>query len=60
MEAELAQLRFGDGVRRFVAVLGELAHGPQVGVLGACAETGELEVLAHAFAQGRRPGRGHE
>jgi hypothetical protein len=41
-------------------VRGELAYGVQVGLLRACAQAGELQVLAHAFAQGRSPGRGHD
>src|SRR5688572_2067942 len=39
---------------------GELTYSAQVGFLGACAEAGELKVLAHAFAQGRSPGGGHD
>ena len=35
-------------------MLGELADGTEVGVLGAAREAGELEVLGHAQTEGRR------
>jgi hypothetical protein len=49
-EQVLAQLGLGDLVRRLAEVGGELADGAQVRLLGALAEAGELQLLAHALA----------
>ena len=43
----VAELLLGEPVGRRVEVVGELPDGAEVGLLGAFAEPGELEVLVH-------------
>jgi hypothetical protein len=50
MEEVVAQVGFGELVGWTVEVLGQLAHGTEVGLLGALAEAGELQLGAHALA----------
>jgi hypothetical protein len=49
VEEILADLLFAEAVSRFVEVVGELPRGAEVGLLGALAQAGELEVLVHPF-----------
>jgi hypothetical protein len=58
-EEVLAQLCLTETVGRGGEVLGELTDCAQVGLLGALAQTGQLQILAHALTQGRSPGRAH-
>jgi len=51
MEEVLAEVLVGDQVRRFAEVLGQLADGADVSLLGARRERAELHVLEHALAQ---------
>ena len=51
VEEVVAELRLGEAVGRGVEVVGEMPDGAEVGVLGALAEAGELEVLGHAEAE---------
>jgi hypothetical protein len=48
VEEILTELRLGEAIGRGVVVVGELADGAEVGVLGAGGEPGELEVVGHA------------
>jgi hypothetical protein len=48
VEEVVAELRLGESVGRSAEVIGELPDGAEVGVLGARAEAGELEVVGHA------------
>ena len=49
----VADLLLGEAVGRGVEVVGELPDGAEVGLLGALAEPGELEVLGHPLAECR-------
>jgi hypothetical protein len=60
VEEVVAELGFGELVGRTAEVPGELAYFAEAGLLGAEAEAGKLQVLAHALTEGRGPGRGHE
>jgi hypothetical protein len=58
VEEVVAELGFGEAIGGGVEVVGELSDGAEVGVLGAIAEPGELEVLAHALTESRVHERG--
>ena len=49
----VADLLLGEPVGRGVEVVGELPDGAEVGLLGALAQAGELEVLVHPLAECR-------
>ena len=56
VEEVVADLLLAEPVGRGVEVVGELPDGAEVGLLGALAQAGELEVLVHPLAECR----GHE
>src|SRR5437660_4864824 len=53
MEEVVAELRLTEAVGVGVEVVGELPDGAEVSVLGALAETGELEIVEHALTESR-------
>ena len=53
MEEVVADLLLAEPVGRGVEVVGELPDGAEVGLLGALAEAGQLEVLEHPLAECR-------
>ena len=53
VEEVVADLLLAEPVGRGVEVVGELPDGAEVGLLGALAEPGELEVLSHPLAECR-------
>ena len=61
VEEVVADLVLGEAIGWGVEVVGEFADGAEVGLLGARAEAGQLEVLEHAPAEcgGRAECRGH-
>ncbi len=48
----LAEFFFGDLFRRFLNMVGQLAHGSTVSLLGALGHAQELQVFQEALAQG--------
>ena len=50
-EQVLADSLLGDPIGGLVEVVGELPDGAEVGLLGALAEAGELEVLVHLLTK---------
>jgi hypothetical protein len=53
VEEIVAELGFGEAIGWGAEVVGELSDGAEVGVLGAVAEPGELEVVEHALTERR-------
>jgi hypothetical protein len=57
-EEVLAKLGLGELVGARVEVLGQEAHGTEVGLLGALAEADQLQLGAHLLTQRRGADRG--
>ena len=55
VEEVVADLLLAEPVGRGVEVVGELPDGAEVGLLGALAEAGQLQVLEHPLAECRGP-----
>jgi hypothetical protein len=53
VEEVVAELLFGEPVRRGLEVVGELPDGAELGLLSAFGESGELEVVEQALTQRR-------
>src|SRR3954469_22817047 len=49
----LSELRFGESIGSLVEVVGELPDGSEVGLLGAFAEAGQLEIVLHPLTKRR-------